>query len=122
GSDSTQYNRIWIDFNQNGNFEASESFSLGTSAGSNGTAIITFMVPEDAVLGQTRLRVRGGEDSAITAAQACGASSSGFGRAIDYLVNITEAPSCIPPADVTASNATGNSVDIAWVSTGTIFD
>jgi subtilisin-like proprotein convertase family protein len=88
GSDPNQFSRIWIDFNQNGTFEASESFSTGISAGAGGTATISFTVPSGATVGATRLRVRAGDDSQITDAQACGASGSAYGQALDYNVNI----------------------------------
>lgn len=91
GTDGNQYSRAWVDFNQNGTFEASESFSTGTNAGSNGTVNISIVVPAGALSGQTMMRVRGGEDAAITDAQACGASSSSYGQGLDYYVNITPA-------------------------------
>ncbi len=96
GADGNQYNAIWIDFNQNGSFEASEYFA-GPKATGNGVAItVSIAVPATATLGQTRMRVRGGDDSQPTAAQACGASGSTYGEAEDYLVNIVVAPNCTP--------------------------
>ena len=96
GSDSRQYSAVWIDFNQNGTFEATEYFSLNTNPGGNGTVAIPVIVPSTATLGQTRMRVRGGDDSQPTSGQSCGASSSSFGEAEDYLVNIIVAPTCTP--------------------------
>ena len=97
GPDTNQYNAIWIDFNQNGSFEASEYFA-GPKATGNGVAItVSIVVPATATLGQTRMRVRGGDDSQPTSAQACGASSTtGYGEAEDYLVNMVVAPPCTP--------------------------
>lgn len=97
GTDSNQWGAVWIDFNQNGIFEASEGFVSTVNAGSNGTSVITITVPLGALLGNTRMRVRGGNDSILTTAQACGASSSGFGETEDYIVNIIAAPACITP-------------------------
>jgi hypothetical protein len=95
GTDSNQYNAIWVDFNQNGTFEASEYF-----AGPKGVGItpitVSIVVPATATLGQTKMRVRGGDDNAITSGQACGASSSAYGEAEDYLVTIVVAPTCTP--------------------------
>jgi hypothetical protein len=96
GSDSRQYSAVWIDFNQNGNFEASEYFTLGTNPGANGQVIIPVAVPATATLGQTRMRVRGGDDSQPTSGQSCGASGSAYGEAEDYLVNISSTVSCTP--------------------------
>ena len=100
GTDANQYSRVWIDFNQNGTFEATESFSLGTNAGANGTSSITINIPIGATTGLTRMRVRAGDDVAILNTQACNASSSTYGQALDYSVNI-----CSPPTVVSVSGA-----------------
>jgi len=96
GSDSNQYAAVWIDFNQDGNFDAAEGVVSAINAGANGTTIINIPVPAGALPGNTRMRVRGGDDSALTTGQACGASNSGYGETEDYTVNIiTSAPPTI---------------------------
>lgn len=119
GSDSTQFSRIWIDFNNNFTFEPSESFAPTASAGSSGTSNIVVNVPSNAVLGNVRMRIRGGDDSAILATQACGASSSSFGQTEDYLVNILPAPSCLPPTALNATAVTSSSASLGWTEAGT---
>jgi hypothetical protein len=116
GSDGSQFGAVWIDFNQNGTFEASEGFVSATNAGASGTSNISITVPVGAVLGNTRMRVRGGNDSILTTAQACGASSSSFGETEDYIVNVISAPTCLSPTGLAASDITGNTADIAWVA------
>ncbi len=108
GSGSPQYSRVWIDFDQDGTFETGESFSLGTDAGANGTSVIPITVPLGAVPGVTILRIRGGDDSAISNNQPCGASNSTWGQALDYYVNIIELEACdnIPNPGNTLSTAT----------------
>ena len=91
GADGVQNSAVWIDFNQDGTFSASEYFTQGTTVGANGTAFIPVVVPATATMGNTRMRVRGGDDLQPTATQACGATGSTFGEAEDYLVNITAA-------------------------------
>ncbi|UPQ80773.1 GEVED domain-containing protein [Flavobacterium azooxidireducens] len=120
GTDSNQYSAVWVDFNQNGTFEASEGFLATGNAGASGTAVITINVPLGAVLGNTRLRVRGGDDSPLTTSMACGASASSYGETEDYIVTITEAPVCLPPTAFTA-NVLGDSVNLNWSSTGSDF-
>jgi len=88
GAESFQYSALWVDFNHNGSFDTSEYFTLSTNAGSNGTATIPVAVPGTALLGQTKMRIRGGDDLVPLANQACGASQSDYGEAEDYLVNI----------------------------------
>ncbi len=89
GSDATQYNGVWIDFNQNGLFATSEFFTSNSNAGANGTVTISITVPLGATVGNTRMRIRGGDDVQVLSSQPCGASSSTWGQAQDYFVNIT---------------------------------
>jgi hypothetical protein len=56
-------------------------------------------VPCNAVSGNLRLRIRGGDDSQPSGTQSCGVSSSGYGEGEDYLVQIINLP-----ATYTASN------------------
>ncbi len=95
GNDATQFAGAWIDYNQNGIFETSEYLGGNTTtAGANGVYILNFTVPTGATLGETRLRVRGGEDLALTSAQSCGASSDTYGQTEDYRVNIVASSVC----------------------------
>ena len=87
GSDPNQFSGVWVDFDQSGTFDASEFFA-GANPGASGTVIIPITVPAGATLGFTTMRIRGGEDDAVTSGEACGASSSNFGQAQDFLVNI----------------------------------
>jgi hypothetical protein len=90
GTDGTQHSAVWIDYNQNGVYEASENIALSSSAAGGGaTVTYNFTVPIGANLGNTRMRVRGGSDGAYTAGGACTVTS--FGETEDYLVNITPA-------------------------------
>lgn len=89
GTHSTQWSAIWIDFNQNDIFEASEGFLASSNPGANGTTVYSIPIPSNAVLGNTRMRVRGGDDSQLTTTQACGVSNSSWGETEDYIVNIT---------------------------------
>lgn len=100
GADGSQFAGVWIDYNQDGDFaDAGEFVGNNTvSAGANGTASITFTIPAGATIGQTMMRIRGGNDSQLGNTP-CGASSSGFGETEDYLVNIVDMPSD-PPVPV----------------------
>jgi len=110
GDDTSNNCAVWIDFNQNGVFEASEGVvSTSSSAGvstSGGTTIISIPVPLTALTGHTRMRVRGGEDVTLTTAQACGASSDADGEAEDYIVNVVAAPVCTGTPDAGTADAT----------------
>lgn len=106
GTDATQWARVWVDFNHNGVFEATESFGAAASVGANGVSAITINVPPGATLGNTWMRIRGGDDAAITAAQACGASGSAWGEGEDYRVSIVS-PTPKSIASITATQQTG---------------
>ncbi|WP_107040339.1 YDG domain-containing protein [Brumimicrobium mesophilum] len=93
-SESNQYIAVWIDFNQNGTFEPSEglvSGNVGTSGNNSLNATLSFSVPLNAVLGNTRMRIRGGDDYPISISEACDATSSNWGETKDYIVNVVSA-------------------------------
>lgn len=123
GNDADQFMGAWIDYNQNGTFETSEYLGGNSvTAGVNGSYVLTFTVPAGATSGQTRLRVRGGDDVALTSAQACGASSDTYGQTEDYTVNIVTSAACsgAPAANATVGNATacvGETVSLSLQNT-----
>ncbi|QAA81519.1 T9SS type A sorting domain-containing protein [Aequorivita sp. H23M31] len=84
----TNYFTVWVDWNHNGEFETEEMYTIGSivnSTGSDGQqAISDILVPEDAVAGETRMRVIKNFNSART--NPCGSAS--FGQIEDYTVNV----------------------------------
>ncbi len=116
GPDFRQYIGVWIDFNQNGTFETSEGFVSVNNAGANGTATLTITIPGGALLGNTRMRVRGGDDNAMTTAMACGATNSIYGETEDYIVNIITVPPCTAslPSSISNSFVTATTAVISW--------
>lgn len=78
---------VWIDFNADGTFATSERvgyFLVGTTAG---TPSFNFTVPANAVLGNTRMRVRISYQPDDGAINPCGTST--WGEVEDYRVTIT---------------------------------
>jgi hypothetical protein len=111
GTDGTQWSAAWVDWNQNGSFEASESIGLATAAAvASATVTYTFAVPANAVLGNTRIRVRGGSDAAYTTAGAC--ANTAFGETEDYIVNII-CPTIAAPVVTGASICSGNTATVS---------
>lgn len=91
GDEATQYGAAWMDFNGNGSFENAEYIGGNTTALSgNSTLDINFTVPASAVLSSVKLRLRGGDNAALTNTMACGASASTRGETEDYTVLITD--------------------------------
>lgn len=78
----TEYWKIWIDYNQNGIFDAAE-LALSGSSSSSATLSGTFTVPSSALAGTTRMRVSMKYNSAQTPCE-----SFNYGEVEDYSVNI----------------------------------
>ena len=84
GSSYTEYWSVWIDYNQDGDFnDSGEQIATGSSSSAgNLTANIT--IPTSASTGQTRMRVSMKYNSAPTSCE-----NFGDGEVEDYTVNIT---------------------------------
>ena len=82
--------KVYVDWNQDGTFQASEGTQIGTIKDSDGTdgqqAVGDVVVPVDALTGQTRMRVTKKFNSA---ADAC--NTSGYGQAEDYTLQVAPA-------------------------------
>lgn len=115
GTDGIQWSAAWIDWNQNGVFESSENIALAANSSSGGSTITyDFDVPASALLGNTRMRVRGGNDAAYSISGACGTTD--FGETEDYLINITAPPACIKPGNVGITALGPTSVTLSWTA------
>ncbi len=89
GNDADNFTAAWFDWNGDGDFSDAGEYFNGGDPNANGTATINITVPSNAVGGNIRMRVRGGEDSNINLqSHACGASPSGYGEAEDYTIRI----------------------------------
>jgi hypothetical protein len=99
-STPTQFS-VWIDYNQNLIFDASE-YTLGTISGTTGTISIT--PPLTATLGKTgmRIRVRGGT---YTSADACLSFASG--ETEDYVIQIIDTCQIASSATLATSSQSG---------------
>ncbi|MFM7079744.1 MAG: GEVED domain-containing protein, partial [Bacteroidota bacterium] len=92
----------WIDFNQNGTFDASEQVLTGPVATGNNTQTATVLIPANAVTGQTVMRVVNVETTLTVLA--CGTYT--WGETEDYLVEVVAGNVCSgtpSPGNTTAS-------------------
>jgi len=81
----TNHMRVWIDYNRNGVFEATEcAFNTPTGAGAH-TEVSTFTVPATAYNGLTRMRVMAYESSATATAYI---NAISWGEYEDYMINL----------------------------------
>src|SRR5690554_6094597 len=100
---------IWVDWNNNFTFEASEL--VASLANSSTAKTLSVTVPPGTAQGDYRMRVRGQWGSTANP-PACGNVS--YGSTVDFTVTITATPSCLPTTDLVASNPTQTTVDLAW--------
>ncbi|MDQ3190676.1 MAG: GEVED domain-containing protein, partial [Bacteroidota bacterium] len=99
--------RVWIDFNQNGVFEASESvFNTSATVTGPNSATANITIPTTALNGVTRMRVADKYSSTPTLTESC--TMSGFGEFEDYNISIT--------------GGVNNSMQYAWTPSGSLTD
>lgn len=88
-----RYN-VWIDYNRNGSFEATEKVYTSGNVLPNGSGIGTasgnFTVPATAYAGDKTLRMRVASNYNAALTSACGTLPSGAGSVMDFTVKITD--------------------------------
>ncbi|MFP4555504.1 MAG: GEVED domain-containing protein [Bacteroidales bacterium] len=84
GSSYTEYWAVWIDFNQNGEFETSERVAFGSSSSDN-LLSEDVSIPADANLGTTRMRV-----SMKYNAEQTPCETFTYGEVEDYTINVVQ--------------------------------
>lgn len=109
---------IWIDFNQNGIFEAGEQVVTSSSYASS-PLTGTFTISPTATLGMTRMRILASY-SPSNPSNSC-SNATGSGEYEDYTINILAPPSCPKPTAFTLTSTTSNSASFSWTSAGSNF-
>src|SRR5690554_2771613 len=101
--------KVWVDWNNNLDFEAAEMMvdTYGSTPQS-----YTLTVPTGTPLGDYRVRTRARWST--TAFGPCGEES--YGSTIDFKLTIVAVPTCLKPSDVAVSNITTTSADVAWTN------
>ncbi|MES2389290.1 MAG: BNR-repeat neuraminidase N-terminal domain-containing protein [Bacteroidota bacterium] len=111
---SGQYIGLWIDYNQNNSFEASEYVSVAAGnniAGQVSTATVN--VPSGAVSGITGVRVRS-SNTVFTGSSACATFATG--ETEDYAFTLADLPACPAPDNFVSSAVTYNSATLTWAA------
>ncbi len=116
----TEQVAVWIDYNQNGTFEASEYTNVGSNVGNGGVITANIAVPAGLPNITTRMRVRVRFSTAWTSGLACTAVT--FGETEDY--NVTIAP-CVPATFATqpataVSTTCGGNASLTVTAAGTL--
>ncbi|MFD1017125.1 GEVED domain-containing protein [Winogradskyella rapida] len=112
------YTNVWIDLNNDLSFDnETELFFQGESeTATTYTLNASFLVP-DVPLGVYNMRI-GTADSGQATPNPC--YSGSYGVTIDARINITAAPTCIPPSALTATEITSESAELSWDQVGTV--
>lgn len=92
--------RVWIDYNQDGDFEDSGEKEVGYKSNQIGWETHTFSVPSTATVGQTRMRVSMKNSTAPTPCE-----TFARGQVEDYSINILPAKSLENNSIIPASSA-----------------
>lgn len=109
---------IWIDYDQSGTFDASESLGTGIADGiAVVNDVINFTVPLTAINGTTRIRVMQWEGG-VAPLDPCGTFT--WGSVTDYSISITGGSNCAPPSGLNATNITGTTADLNWTASGAV--
>lgn len=113
---------IFVDWNNNYEFEADEAVYKGTSAPDNPTTLnATFDIAAGQALGDYRMRIVAADSyydnyisgsASYTSAFSCPTGT--YTVAHDYTLRVITPPSCATPTALTASNVAARSVDLGW--------
>lgn len=102
--------KVWIDTDQDGNFENDEVIFDALSLIRERTDVMV-TIPADAMTGITRMRVVM-QFNGVSGS--CPFVSSIFGEAEDYCVELIDPNACTAPTGVNFSNETTTTIDIQW--------
>ena len=118
GGNYENMSKVFIDFDQNGTFDASEEVYVSATF-VDGPHIETgaITIPLTATLGITGMRVINIETLDPANITACG--SYNYGETEDYLVEIGAAPSCVQPTAVQWQSGTTTTANLTWNAGGT---
>jgi hypothetical protein len=119
----TNVGKAWADWDQNVVF-AEPDERLGVVQGATSSTGVeysfNFVVPLGAVLGETQLRVMQYETSNQALVLPCATYS--WGSVHDYLIEVTPAPPCPAPIDLTTVSTTSDGAEVSWTSAATEFE
>ncbi|MBS1634689.1 MAG: T9SS type A sorting domain-containing protein [Bacteroidetes bacterium] len=125
GNNGNDYAFAWIDFDHNGIFDGSEMTMLG-SGGAASVITNTIFIPYTAQGGLTKMRIKTEASySPMSSENSCG-NNYYYGETIDYMVDITPAPTCsaTPAAGNTTSSYTtvcaNTSIDLNLSGNGVV--
>ncbi|WP_417859800.1 GEVED domain-containing protein [Winogradskyella sediminis] len=116
----TYNTNVWIDFNNDLVFDnETEIVYQGTSEADNPTVLNASFLMPDVPLGLYNMRI-GTADINQTADAPDPCYSGTWGVTMDFTINVTAAPNCIPPSELTATNIQAISAILGWNQVGDV--
>jgi hypothetical protein len=112
------YYAIWIDFNNDQDFDDAGEFVWNSTAGSSASGTTSSMVLSGANTGSFRLRVKA-KGSVYASTESC---LWGWQETRDYTILINAAGGCGVPTNFGVTSVTPYSVGLDWDSVGTTYD
>ena len=104
---------VWVDYNRNFAFEASEWTQVTTASPTGTPATVNLLIPASAAQGTTGLRIRSrGQGSPNGAADACAAFLSGETK--DFTVTIGAPAACPAVSGLTVTGVTGAGATVGF--------
>jgi serine protease len=108
GNGFSEYARVWIDFNQNGNFTDAGELAVVFSS-TTGTQSQNITIPTTAKEGVTRMRI------VMQYNNYANACETGYdGETEDYCIEITNVIPCAKPIELDTISTTSNSLNLEW--------
>jgi hypothetical protein len=86
---------VWIDYNQDKNFSASEFTDLGSADEPNSTLSAAITIPADVIGGYTRMRVKCQLLAAVSENSSCSLPAWNNGETEDYTIAVTPATASV---------------------------
>jgi len=109
--------KIWVDWNNDLEFDDSEEVYLGYSPPPGTFQTGTITIPANTPIGNYRMRIRSTSGGFYFNLPACGIVN--YGSTVDFTLSVIATPSCLPVKNISTSNITFNSADVSWDSQGT---
>ena len=115
GSFGSQNIAVWIDYNDDGQFSASEQVGYTTaSIGAGGSATFPIVLACNPALGVHRMRVRDVWNTLGSTIDPC--ANYGYGETEDYNITISAPVACPQPSALLVSSITTTSGSLSWNS------
>lgn len=102
---------VWVDWDRDMNFDASEM--IASQRNSSPDKVIPITIPSNIPEGEYRMRVRGQWNASPPP---CGEVN--YGSTVDFTLYIGTPPTCPGPTNLIVESVTSNSADVSWTENG----